>query len=79
MNLEVGTPLWADGFGVVTWVGAERTGFALLAGGIPKIAGHAPHEAVLYWAQRWLDLRSQGLVVEVPNRGILEESKGDEK
>ncbi len=76
--LAVGTPLWSDevgpgGFGAVTWVSPTRVGIAFLQDGIPSIVGHAAIAAALPWAQRWRELRSQGLVVDVC--GILE-SKG---
>jgi hypothetical protein len=77
MNLEVGMPLWSDGFGSVSWVGERLAGVVFLHDGLPRVVGYAPLVSVTIWAQRWLDLRAQGLVVEIPTCGILEESKGD--
>jgi hypothetical protein len=78
MNLEVGTPLWSNGFGVVSWIGEAHVGVVFLYDGSPKIVGHAARAAAESWAKHWADLRAEGLVVAVPTRGILEESKGED-
>ena len=41
--LEVGTPLWAGGFGCVTWIGAHEVGAVFLDNGEPKIVTRLPH------------------------------------
>lgn len=55
----VGTPLWSNGFGCVTWLGEDAAGFALMEGGVPKIIGHAPIEQIAFWAARWLDVMAE--------------------
>ena len=64
--LEVGTPIWSNGFGCVTWVNATGVGVALLAGGEPKVTGVVLPEQAEFWAKRWLDVKQEdGQIEEV--------------
>ena len=56
MTIGVGTPLWSNGFGCVTWVLDNQVGVALLAGGEPKVVGSVPIETATFWAERWVDV-----------------------
>lgn len=64
MKLEVGTPLWSNGFGCVTWIGEHQVGVALLQNGEPSIRGSVPFSAALSWAERWLQVRAEDGRVE---------------
>ena len=59
MSLEVGTPLWSNGFGCVTWVLGDRVGVALLAGGEPKVVGSVPAETAESWSARWVAVQKE--------------------
>ena len=59
MSLEVGTPLWSNGFGCVTWVLGDMVGVALLAGGEPKVTGSVPTETAEFWAARWVAVQKE--------------------
>jgi hypothetical protein len=61
----VGTPIWSNGFGCITWMGERAAGVMLLAGGEPKVSGFVPIEQAAFWAKRWLDTcREDGRIVD---------------
>jgi len=73
MRVTVGTPIWSNGFGCVTWVNGDTAGVALLAGGEPKVTGYVPILVVEGWAKRWLDvMKEDGRIEAVPcyTRGV---------
>ena len=57
--IEVGTPIWSNGFGCVTWVGTSSAGIAFLVNGEPKAMGFVPIEMVKFWVQRWIEICSE--------------------
>ena len=57
--VEVGTPIWSNGFGCVTWISSIGVGVALLAGGEPKVFGFIPVEQAEFWAKRWIDVMQE--------------------
>ena len=62
--LLVGTPIWSNGFGCVTWVGEHQVGVALLSNGEPSVRGFVPVSAACAWANRWLEVRAEDGRVE---------------
>jgi hypothetical protein len=68
---DIGTPIWSNGFGCVTWVGEHAAGVLFLADGEPKITGFVPVTQAAYWAQRWLDLMSEDGRVEAVDTGAV--------
>jgi hypothetical protein len=52
--IEVGTPIWSNGFGCVTQVSGIYAGVALLAGGEPKVTGFVPLETAEFWAKNFV-------------------------
>ena len=64
--VEVGTPIWSNGFGCVTWVNGGLAGVSLLAGGEPRVTGVVPTEQAEFWAKKWLDVKQEdGRIEEV--------------
>jgi hypothetical protein len=51
--LEVGTPLWSNGFGCITWLGEYGAGVAFLCDGEPSHTGVVPLSAARQWANGW--------------------------
>lgn len=63
--MKVGTPLWSNGFGCVTWVSRDLVGVALLANGEPKVLGVVPEETAEFWARRWVEVcKEDGRITE---------------
>jgi len=65
-DIRVGTPLWAGGFGTVTWLGAHQVGVAFLDRGEPSIIAAVPYSGAAMMAARWEELlRDDGRIQTV--------------
>lgn len=59
MTIGAGTPLWANGFGCITWVGHHMAGVYFLRDGEPKLLGTVPREMAEVWAESWLVVQKE--------------------